>query len=363
VSSERASLRDAKRIVLKVGSRGIADGGGRFAQIASQVARARKGSREAVVVSSGAIALGFTRLGLSERPRELALLQASAAAGQSLLMRAYESAFEPHGLHVAQVLLTHSDLAQRDRYLNVRAALDALLGHGAVPIINENDTVSVEEIKLGDNDQLAAMVATIVSADVLVLLTDVEGLLDASGDRVPVVPDAAQVEQLVRPSSGGLGTGGMGSKLRAARAATRLGVPVVIADARDPEILDKLLRGEDHGTLFLPQGAAIASRKHWIAYTLRPKGAVLVDEGAAKAIGGGGKSLLAAGVTGVRGAFEVGDPVSIVGPSGREVARGLARLDTTDVAKIAGAKKSELAERLGRDAPQEIVHADDLVVL
>ncbi len=312
-------------------------------------------------MSSGAIALGFTRLGLSERPKELALLQASAAAGQSLLMRAYETAFEPHGLHVAQVLLTHADLAERERYLNARAALDALLQLGAVPIINENDTVSVEEIKFGDNDQLAAMVATLVSADLLVLLTDVEGVLDAQGKRLALVRDPAEVDALIRPTTSELGTGGMASKVLAARAATRLGVPVAIADARDAEVLDRVLRGDDVGTLFLPQGAAIASRKHWIAYTLRPKGAVLIDEGAARVLGGGGKSLLPAGIVGVRGDFSAGDPVSLLGPGGKEVARGLARYGTQEVAKLAGAKTSEIAARLGHDGPQEVVHADDLV--
>jgi glutamate 5-kinase len=322
----RALLAEARRVVVKIGSksiaRGEAPGAGRFAQVAAQVARARQRGQSVVLVSSGAIALGFERLGLGSRPQSIALLQASAAAGQSQLMRAYEDAFAAHQLPVAQILLTHADLAERDRYLNARAALEALVGLGAVPIINENDTVSVEEIKFGDNDQLAGMVATLVGAELLVLLTDVEGLLDANGARVPLVADVGEAASLVRATTSDVGTGGMASKLASARAATRRGVPVVIADARDPEILDRIVRGEDVGTLFLPQGTALASRKHWIGFTLKPRGALIVDEGAARAVSGGDKSLLSRGVVGVRGDFEAGDPVSIVGPDGAELARG-----------------------------------------
>jgi glutamate 5-kinase len=363
----RALLAEARRVVVKIGSksiaRGEAPGAGRFAQVAAQVARARQRGQSVVLVSSGAIALGFERLGLGSRPQTIALLQASAAAGQSQLMRAYEDAFAAHQLPVAQILLTHADLAERDRYLNARAALEALVGLGAVPIINENDTVSVEEIKFGDNDQLAGMVATLVGAELLVLLTDVEGLLDANGARVPLVADVGEAASLVRATTSDVGTGGMASKLASARAATRRGVPVVIADARDPEILDRIVRGEDVGTLFLPQGAALASRKHWIGFTLKPRGALIVDEGAARAVGGGDKSLLSRGVVGVRGDFEAGDPVSIVGPDGTELARGLARYDTRDVSRLAGAQSREIEARLGRAGTAEIVHADDLVVL
>jgi len=363
----RAALADARRVVVKIGSKSIArgetPGSGRFVQVAAQVARARGRGQSVVLVSSGAIALGFERLGMKARPQTIALLQASAAAGQSQLMRAYEDAFAIHEIPVAQVLLTHTDLADRDRYLNARAALEALVGLGAVPIINENDTVSVEEIKFGDNDQLAGMVATLVGAELLVLLTDVEGLLDASGARVRVVADVSEATSLVRASTSDVGTGGMASKLASARAATKRGVPVVVADARDPEILDRIVRGEDVGTLFLPQGTAMASRKHWIGFTLKPRGAVLVDAGAAVAVSQGNKSLLPRGVVGVRGDFEAGDPVSIVGPEGNEVARGLARYDTRDVSRLAGAQTREIEARLGRPGSDEVVHADDLVVI
>jgi glutamate 5-kinase len=363
----RAALREARRVVLKIGSKSIARGErrgeGRFAQVAGQVARARAEGRSVVLVSSGAIALGYERLGMGTRPTTLPLLQASAAAGQSLLMRAYEDAFSHHRLHVAQVLLTHDDLTHRDRYLSARAALDALLELGAVPIINENDTVATEEIRFGDNDRLAAMVATLVGADLLVLLTDVEGLLDRTGARVPLVRDAGDADALVRPTKSDVGTGGMASKVQSARTATRRGVPVVVADARIPDILDRIVAGEDVGTLFLPQGAALPSRKHWIAFTLEPRGALVLDAGAVEAVRTGRRSLLPSGVLGVRGDFEAGDPVRLVAADGREVARGLVRYDVRDVARLCGAKTAEIPSRLGREGPDEIVHKDDLVVV
>lgn len=360
----RAALRDAKRIVVKIGSSSIARSGkDRFDEVASAIVGLRRDKRSVIVVSSGAIAMGYERLGLKARPKAIALLQASAASGQSQLMRAYEDAFEKHGQVVAQVLLTHADLAERERYLNARAALEALMTHGAVPIINENDTVSVEEIKFGDNDQLAAMVASLIGADLLVLLTDVEGLLDASGARVAVVDDLEHASALVRPSLGEVGTGGMGSKVKAASIASRQGAPVVVADARDPDILAKIVAGEDVGTLFLPHGSPMASRKHWIGFTLKPKGAILIDDGAARAIATGRSSLLPRGVVGVRGDFESGDAVAIVGPDGKEVARGLSRYPIFDVARLAGARTDEIETRIGRTGEDEIVHLDDLVVL
>jgi glutamate 5-kinase len=363
VSDPRQGLRDARRVVVKVGSRSLAEGGGRFGEIAAEIAAARAGERTVVLVSSGAIALGVAKLGLEGRPRSIAKLQAAAAAGQSSLVRAWETAFEPHGVRVAQVLLTHADLADRDRYLNARAAIDALLELGAVPVINENDTVAVEEIRFGDNDQLAAMVATLVGADLLVLLTDVEGLLDDGGKRVTVVNDATAAEALVRPVTSDLGAGGMGSKIDAAGRATRRGVPVVIADARDPTILARVLAGGDVGTLFLPHGSRMASRKHWIAFTLKPRGAIVVDAGAAAAVATQKRSLLPAGVVGVRGDFEPGDAVQIIGPDGKEVGRGLARYSTRDVARLAGARTQDIELRIGRYGGDEIVHRDDMVVV
>ncbi|MBK8173041.1 MAG: glutamate 5-kinase [Sandaracinaceae bacterium] len=364
---KREALKEARRIVVKIGSRSLTRASdasqGRFAAVAAQIAKQHAAGRSVVLVSSGAIAMGYERLGLNARPTQMALLQASAAAGQSGLMRAYEEAFAVHGIHIAQILLTHADLADRDRYLNARAALEALLEYRVVPIINENDTVSVEEIKFGDNDQLASMVSTLSGAELLILLTDVEGVLDGAGARVSVVEDVAQARAFVKASSSDLGTGGMGSKINAAENATKHGVPVVIADARDASILEKVLNGDDVGTLFMPGGSRLASRKHWIGYTLKPKGGVLIDEGAARALGEGKRSLLPAGVVGVRGDFEAGDAISIVAPDGREIARGLTRYATRDVSRLAGAKTAEIEARLGRAGADEIVHRDDLVVL
>ncbi len=353
---------DGRRIVVKVGSRSLVAANDRFATLARQISALRAEKRSVVVVSSGAIALGRQRLGFAKRPQDIGQLQACAAVGQALLMRAWEEAFTPFDVPVAQLLLTHADLADRERYLNARAALDALFELSATPIINENDTVAVEEIKFGDNDQLAAMVATLSGADLLVLLTDVEGLLDRSGVRVPVVEDVAEALALVTESQGDVGTGGMGSKIEAARRATKRGIPSIIADARDPEALARIVRGEDVGTLFVPQGAKLASRKHWIAYTLRPRGTLLVDAGAKNALLGGGRSLLPAGVVGVRGDFSPGDAVVLADASGIEIARGLARYGTRDVARLAGVATKEIASVLGYHGGDEIVHRDDLVL-
>jgi glutamate 5-kinase len=353
---------DGRRIVVKVGSRSLVSAADRFSTLARQIAALRKEGRSVVVVSSGAIALGRQRLGFASRPKDMAQLQACAAVGQTLLMRAWEEAFAPHAMPVAQLLLTHADLADRERYLNARGALDALFELGATPIINENDTVSVEEIKFGDNDQLAAMVATLSGADLLVLLTDVEGLLDREGQRVPVVEDISHAMGFVNASEGDVGTGGMGSKLEAARRATLRGIPSMIADARDPDILDRIVRGDDVGTLFVPQGGKLASRKHWIAYTLRPRGTLLVDEGAKHALLAGGRSLLHAGLVGVRGDFSPGDSVVVADASGKEIARGLARYGTRDAARLAGIATKDIASVLGFHGGDEVVHRDDLVL-
>ena len=373
----RTSLvRKAHRAVVKIGSSTLASDPEVYDRIASAIARARKaeeGPHEVVLVSSGAIALGLRALGLKTRPKELAKLQAAAAAGQSTLMRRYEEAFERAADggrmgRVAQVLLTHADLADRTRANNARAALEALLEAGIVPIINENDTVAVEEIRFGDNDQLAALVAALTSADLLVLLSDVEGLLDHDGKRVPLVRDVErEALPLVRkgeasPSKAGVGTGGMESKLEAARRGALAGAAVVIADARGKTTLDDLFAGKDVGTLVLPQEDRLGARKHWILFTLRPRGTLVIDAGATEALEGRGGSLLAVGVLGVRGAFGVGDAVQIVDPGGREVARGLAALAAIDVVRIAGMRAAAVEAAIGRPI-DAVVHRDDLVVL
>ncbi|MGZ3417066.1 MAG: glutamate 5-kinase [Polyangiales bacterium] len=364
-----AHIGKTRRAVVKIGSRTLANDAAVYERIAQSIARQQANKRQVLVVSSGAIALGVRALGWKTRPKEMAKLQAAAAAGQSRLMRRYEEAFDAVSGRVAQVLLTHADLSDRARANNARAALDALLEEGAVPIINENDTVAIDEIKFGDNDQLAALVAALVSADLLILLSDVEGLLDREGARVPIVHDVEKeafplvgaAPGLSDPGREAVGTGGMGSKLEAARRGTMAGATVVIADARVPGILDQVFAGEDVGTLFVPHRDPLAARKHWILFTLRPRGAILVDVGAANALETRGGSLLAVGVIGVRGSFGAGDAVQIVDPSGREVGRGLAALAALDVARIAGKRASDVEAVLGRPL-DAVVHRDDLVV-
>ena len=361
----RASLRHARRVVIKIGSRTLASDPAVYGRIARSVAAARAGGRSIVLVSSGAIALGVHRLGWKRRPREMAGLQAAAAAGQTALMLLYERAFRESRIEVAQVLLTHADLADRVRGNNARAAIQALLDAGAVPILNENDSVSVEEIKFGDNDQLAALVTPLVDASLLLLLSDVDGVMSSSGVRIRVVADVAReaLPHVRTTPVGGSGTGGMASKREAARRATVSGAHVVIADARRPDVIEAALAGEDVGTLFLASSPRLSAKKAWIAFTLRPRGAVLLDAGAAEAVALRGKSILPVGVLGVRGDFRAGDAVSIVGAHGVEIGRGLTRCDAAVAASIAGkaAKRGGKAE--GDDsAPSVLVHRDELVV-
>jgi glutamate 5-kinase len=360
----RRALSRARRVVIKVGSKSLAqdratrtpevDAWERLAAAVSAV-HARGGS--AVIVSSGAIALGMQKLGFRARPKDMARLQAAAAAGQSVLMQRYDAAFGAAGLTVAQVLLTHADLADRTRTNNAQRALTALIEASAVPIINENDAVAVDEIRFGDNDQLAAMVTPLVGADALLLLSDVEGLLDERGQRVPFVASVArEARHLAGASKSGVGTGGMASKIEAARRATLAGAHVVIARAGEPDIVGRVLGGEDVGTLFPAVAQRLSARKHWIAYTLRPRGAVLVDRGAAQVIVAQNRSLLAVGVLGVRGTFLPGDAVAILDPEGTTIAQGLTRLSASDAARLARKRREDEGEAV-------VVHRDDLVVL
>ena len=370
-AATRRGLAACRRIVLKIGSKSLS--GEAWDRLASAVLRAqsgtpatstsgarRKGSakegRTVVIVSSGAIALGVQKLGFASRPKDMARLQAAAAAGQSVLMQRYEDAFGKVGLKVAQVLLTHADLADRTRANNARSALSALVAAGAVPIINENDAVAVEEIKFGDNDQLASMVTPLCDADLLLLLSDVDGLLDEQKRRVPFVSNVArEARHLAGASTSGVGTGGMASKVEAAHRATLAGAHVVIAKAAEPDVLARVLAGEDVGTLFAAAPEKLSARKYWIAYTLRPRGAVLLDRGACAAILEKQKSVLGVGVLGVRGAFHPGDSVSVLDPEGVEIARGLARLSVSEAARV--------AHRKGEGGEEELIHRDDLVVL
>lgn len=353
----RRGLAGCRRIVVKIGSKTLALADDAFERIAGDIARvigAR--GRHAVVVSSGAIAMGMQHLGMKGRPRKMAGLQAAAATGQTLLMQRWGAAFSRHGIVVAQVLLTHADLSQRARANNARNALDKLRDLGAVPIINENDAVAVDEIRFGDNDALAAMVTPLCDGDLLLLLSDVEGLLDEHGTRVSAlkaVDDAAFA--LVRPGASPVGTGGMRSKLEAARRATLAGAHAVIAGAHIPGVLGRVVAGEDVGTLVVAMERALSNRKHWIAYTLRPLGAAIVDRGAADAIRAHNTSVLCIGVLGIRGRFVPGDAISIVSSDGEEIARGLTRLSAVDAARLAGDKTNKQHPLL--------VHRDDLVLL
>ena len=369
----RRELTRARRVVVKIGSRLLADSpAGRPAAIADQVAQLRRTGTELLIVSSGAIALGVRRLGLAGRPRDLPGLQAAAAVGQSRLMQHWEHAFAVHDLAIGQVLLTHDDLGDRRRFLSARLTLRALLDHGVVPIINENDTVATEEIKFGDNDQLAALVVNLIGADALVILTDVEGVRDASGARMPIVYD---IDREAAPVAGGttsgVGSGGMASKVASARIVTRTGVPAVVAPGREPDVLPRVLAGDDVGTLFVPSPDVLSARKHWIAYGAKPAGRIIVDDGAARALRDHGKSLLPAGVVGVDGEFGLGDTVSVVlaaapgagGPAWIELARGLAAYPSVDLRKIAGLQSAAIEATLGYKSLDEAIHRDDLVIL
>jgi glutamate 5-kinase len=371
----RRALHRCRRLVIKIGSKSLATPSKGataatrgeptqpdiFERLAADVASALSPealpSRSVIVVSSGAIALGVTKLGLRARPKDMAWLQAAAAAGQSVLMQRWEDAFSTLGLTVAQVLLTHADLADRTRTNNARNALAALLEARAIPIINENDAVAVDEIRFGDNDQLAAMVSPLCDADLLLLLSDVPGLLDEEGTRVPFVRSIARdARPLAGESTSGVGSGGMASKIESARRATLAGAHVVIASAREPSVVARVLSGEDIGTAFPAVAQRISARKHWIAYTLRPRGAILVDRGAVEAIITKNRSILSVGVLGVRGTFLPGDAVTIVDPEGTEIARGLTRLSAGDAARLARKKRDQPGEDV-------VVHKDDLVVL
>jgi glutamate 5-kinase len=360
------------RVVFKVGSSLVTEERSlsvpKIDALAEQMARFAAAGGSPVVVTSGAIAAGAARLKLPRRPRTIPEKQAAAAVGQSYLMAAWEHAFRLRGLQVAQVLLTGGDLADRRRFTNAQNTLAALLEHGVVPVINENDTVAVDEIRVGDNDTLSATVAVLVGADLLVILSDIEGLYTADPRRDPrasLVPTVRGVDAALLASAGGtsstVGTGGMRTKLVAARRTSDFGIPMAIASGQDPENIGRLLAGEAVGTIFLPAGRRLAGKKHWIRHTLAPAGDILVDAGAARALLRGGKSLLPAGITGARGEFVAGDPVRIVGPDGKEIGRGLTRYAAAEIDGIKGLSTERL-RCLGCHREDEVVHRDELVV-
>jgi glutamate 5-kinase len=375
MSTKDRTLAIARRVVVKVGSSLLVDETAGSVDRAwltaftADVARMRKRGQQVLVVSSGAVALGRRRLSLGRRKLDLSQKQASAAAGQSLLMHAWEQAFDPHGLVTAQVLLTRDDTETRRRWLNARDTVETLLGLGVVPVVNENDTVVTEEIRYGDNDRLAARVAQMIGADLLVLLSDVDGLYtadprrDPTAQHLPVVSElTAEVEAMAEGANAaaGVGTGGMETKIAAARIAAHAGCATMITLGRRPAPLQAVEKGE-RATLFTPAVTPAAAYKQWIAGSLAPQGALIVDAGAATALKAG-KSLLPAGVRGVEGRFGKGDAVLVLDQAGLEVARGLSRYDAAEADKIKGLKSADIEAVLGYSAGPTLIHADDLAL-
>jgi glutamate 5-kinase len=364
----------ARTLVVKIGTNVLSkeDGsldGDRLRSLAEQIHRIHESGRRVVIVSSGAVGAGMSLLSLKERPRDLPHLQAAAATGQAHLIRLYDDCLRPHGYHAAQLLLTGNDFKTRARYLNVRNTLHTLFEYGVVPIINENDTVSVAEIKFGDNDQLAAMVSNLMSDPLLIILSVVDGLYDADpnspGARpIPLVEKwTDSLLNLAVASRSSRGTGGMQSKLSAVRMATAVGENVIIANGTWPNVLDRILAGEEIGTLFLAEGKTVPAWKRWIGYTVRPRGRLMLDEGACRAIAERGRSLLAIGITNVEGDFAKGELVSLLDATGQEIARGLTNYTAGDLAQIRGKRTEVIAPILGSLPYVEAVHRDNLVLL
>ena len=368
-------LTQAKRLVIKIGSSLVASRAtglcpDRIERLAAEIASCGSRGCEILVVSSGAIVSGITKLGLREYPKSLPVKQAAAAVGQSRLMWAYEKAFEPLGLRVAQILLTHQDLADRRRFLNARHTLQTLLSFGVVPIINENDTVAVEEIRFGDNDTLAGQVAHLVDADLLVILSDVDGLFtedprkNPSATLIPLISDINEdIERLAGLSSTLEGTGGMATKVRAAKKVAEYGVSTLILNGTVPGLLSSTLAGKPGGSLFLARSRRLNSRKHWIAFTLRARGAVTLDNGAVEALVHKGRSLLATGILDISGQFEAGDPVSCTNEEGKEFAKGLVNFSAEILTRIKGLKTADIQQLPGLQEYEEVIHRDNLVIL
>ena len=368
-------LNPARRLVVKVGSNVLTSDQGLnlpvIYALSRQVSVLMKQGMEVILVSSGAMAAGQKKTGLAKRPDDIPRRQAIAAVGQPGLMLEYEKAFSVYDIKVAQILLTGDDLTKsRDRYLNARNTLNMLLSWQIVPVINENDTVVVEEIKFGDNDNLSALIALLMNADLLVNLTDIDGLYTGDPRRkkdaalisaVEAIDD--HIESIAGNIPGTLGTGGMLSKIRAAAKVTNAGIPMIIASGRDPDVLEKVFSGREIGTFFVPAKEKLSSRKCWIGYNVKPRGILKIDDGAAKAIVRRGKSLLPGGIIAVEGDFGVGDAVTLTDGSGMRVAVGLVNYGAVDIRKIMGCRTDRIKSRLGEKSYDEVVHRDNLTVL
>ena len=361
-------MNDLQRIVVKIGGSVLTDAGGRLLperveSLVEQIAACASARRQVIVVTSGAIACGMGRLGLSRRPKALAQLQACAAIGQGELMHLYTRLFAQRDVLTAQVLLTQEDLANRARFRNAKQTLLTLLHRRVVPVVNENDTVAVEEITFGDNDRLAALVAAAVDAQLLVILSDVDGFLQ-QGKPLDRVESLHALHAHVDGSSRRHTTkGGMSSKLEAARIVGHSGIPMVIANGRTPSVLTNLLNGQSIGTLFVPPRTRLTSKKWWMAFALRrPRGTLVVDSGAAEALAERHTSLLASGIQAVNGPFDAGAFVAVTDPAGRELARGVCNYSSADLAQVRGLRSTEIAKRLGRARVLEVIHRDHLVL-
>ncbi len=363
----------AKRIVIKVGSAVIANNDGlnnkRIESLTQEICALRQQGYEVILVSSGSVAAGKGDLGITGRPQTIPLKQAAAAIGQSRMMRSYRSAFRARGENVAQILLTRDDLANRRRYLNARNTIMTLIEYGVTPIINENDTVVVDEIRFGDNDNLSAMVTNLCEANILVILSDVDGLFDCNPRTNPgakliheVERITEEIEHMAGVCNSDIGTGGMYTKVKAAKRATMQGVGTAIINGVAPGNLQRLFAGEDVGTYFLPNTNRMAAKKHWIAFTKKPRGKLFVDAGAFNAITKDGSSLLPSGIKGVEGGFDRGDAVQLCDADGFEFAKGVTNYTLTELLQIMGKKTSEITGILGYKYGDEIIHRDNLVL-
>ena len=364
---------DAKRVVVKVGSNVLTADNDlnrkAIRSISRQISDLIRHGTQVILVSSGAMASGIRKLELPRRPDEIPQRQAVAAVGQAGLIMEYEKAFARHNKKVAQILLTSEDLSHRQRYLNARNTLNTLLAWQVVPIINENDTVMVEEIKFGDNDTLAAMITLLMDADLLINLTDIDGLYTKDprqykdAELIPIVSRIAKrIEKLASDIPGALGTGGMLSKIKAARKLSAAGIPMVIANGMRPDILKILFSGQPHGTFFVPKHKKLANRKCWIAFNLKPQGVLVIDDGAVDALLNNGKSLLPSGITTVKGEFNVGAPVAFRSRKNTEVGIGLVNYNASDIQKIKGLKSNQIKNCLGHKPFDEVIHRDNLTI-
>jgi glutamate 5-kinase len=370
----REFIESVKRVVLKIGSGVLTVKGGLnlavIDRITSEIALLKGRGIEFIMVSSGSIAAGLPKLGFRERPTSMAELQAAASVGQTSLMRSYERSFEGHGIVVGQILLTNRDLSYRHRFINAKNTIFALLELGVIPIINENDTVAVDEIRLGDNDFLAAQTINLVEADLLVLLTDTGGFYDKD----PNIHDDArlistvenikeEISHLAADTSTAVGSGGMKTKIEAAKMAVEMGIPAVIGSGLEEKVIIDIFDAKEVGTFFLPKKEGMKSKKHWIRYSPKITGSIEVDGGAFEAIVNGGKSLLPGGIVAVTGKFKKKEIVSLTGPGGGEFARGQVNYDYYDLIEMKGKKRKDIREKWGDESPDEVIHRDNLVLI